>query len=89
MTTFVLRVAGVAAILDAVPSRMVKPDCPRCKSSALVRKETVVKAGETVESFYCGRCDHTWAESGDRSVTPKSDGERPDRSRPTARRPVS
>ena len=64
-------------------AHMVKPNCPRCKSSALVRKETVVKAGLTVESFYCGRCDHTWNETGDRRTTPQGDADRPDRSRPT------
>jgi transposase-like protein len=64
---------------------MVKPDCPRCQSSALVRKETVVTASDTVESFYCGRCDHSWATEGDRRAVPREDADRPDRSRTTRR----
>jgi hypothetical protein len=66
-------------------THMTKPDCPRCHSPALVRKETVVKAAAILESFYCGRCDHTWNESGDRAATPRGDGDRPDHSRPTPR----
>jgi uncharacterized Zn finger protein (UPF0148 family) len=68
---------------------MIKSDCPRCKSPAFVRKETVVTAAKTIESFYCGRCDHTWNESGDRLTMPQDDKERPDHSRPTRTRPLA
>ena len=65
------------------------PDCSRCRSPAFVRKETVVKAGVTIESFYCGRCDHSWDENGDgdRSATYR-EVDRPDRSRFTPRKPT-
>jgi len=48
-----------------------------------VRKETVVKAAATIESLYCGRCDHSWNQSGVPYST--SDPERPDRSRSAPR----
>ena len=64
-----------------------KPDCPRCKTPALVRKETIVKARVTIESFYCGRCDLTWDNSGDPRMAAQPDLERPDRSRAARTRP--
>ena len=36
--------------------------CPRCHKTGLVRRETVIKAGESVRHFQCGGCAFSWNE---------------------------
>jgi transposase-like protein len=52
----------------------IKPECPRCHKTGLVRSERVFKAGVSSTEFNCHGCGHTWQErDGDENVKTKSD----------------
>jgi hypothetical protein len=64
--------------------------CPRCGKTGLVRMERVIKAGEAMRAYYCGRCEHSWQVADDgsdgRLLGRIADGP-PDRSRPAEANP--
>lgn len=62
-----------------------KTPCRRCARVGYIRTETIVKDGQSLQSFYCGLCDAAWEVADDGTAQdvsrerPRDD--HPDRSR--------
>jgi len=37
--------------------------CKHCGRIGFVRREHVIKAGQAIDTFYCGSCDRSWEQS--------------------------